>query len=155
MSEQGLTQAQLDRQDEVDAVCFNFILQLSGEQSTDAGGKIEWDMETIQAVREAVQEVIVDKLHLMTEMEFYPYIENEDMDEAGNWMGKHKGKSTEQLQSESDKVYAWLKTTSEPFDNWEYDGKELTVYHGTDKPEVYKRDFLAKQIPDLNQGGAK
>ena len=216
MSERELTQAQLDRQDEVDNACFNFILEMSGEKSADDGGKVEWDMETIQAIREAVQEVIVDTLHLMTEMEFYPYTsEDEDTDEeeglnpaTAEFMGRidtqniaemvlgalfehnipqtmdnadtvwegicdnissdidncieHKLESgqlteisTEQLQSESDKVYAWLKTTSEPFDNWEYDGSKLTVFNGTDKPEVYTRDFLAKQIPDLNQGGAK
>ncbi len=93
MPEQELTQAQLDRQDEVDNACFNFILELSGERSADDGGKVEWDMETIQAIREAVQEVIVDKLHLMTEMEFYPYIEDDDLDEIGDWKGKHRGNS--------------------------------------------------------------
>lgn len=60
--------------------------------------------------------------------------------------------SPAQIQAESDKVFAWLKTTSEPFDNWEYDGKEMRVYNGNDKPEVYKRDFLVKQIPDLAGG---
>jgi len=34
---------------------------------------VEWDMEHIGDVREVVQEVIVDRLHLMTEMQFYPY----------------------------------------------------------------------------------
>ena len=97
MAERELTQSQLDRQDEVDNACFNFILEMSGEKSADDGGKVEWDMETIQVIREAVQEVIVDKLRLMTEMEFYPYTsEDEDMDEAGNWMGRHKGKRVEE-----------------------------------------------------------
>ena len=63
-----LTGKQLRRQDSVDNLCNALLEDLAGKE-------IDWDMEHISAVREAAQEVIVDKLHLMTEMEFYPFIE--------------------------------------------------------------------------------
>jgi hypothetical protein len=81
--EKELTQAQTEQQDAVDDACFNLIRELAGEDVSaddiakgDQGG-IEWDMELIGIVREAVQEVICDRLKLKTEMEFYPYIESE------------------------------------------------------------------------------
>ncbi len=67
-----LTKRQLERQDDVDNACFNLLTDLAGDKAS----KLEWDMEHISAVREAVQEVLVDKLHLMTEQEFYPYLED-------------------------------------------------------------------------------
>lgn len=70
MSKQ-LTKAQLNRQDGVDNACHQLLCDLAGNRDLD------WDLEHIGEVRSAVQEVLVDKLHLMTEMEFYPYIEGE------------------------------------------------------------------------------
>jgi len=69
---QELTQKQLDRQDAVDNECHDLLNSLGSKTSADS---VPWDIELISIVREAVQEVVVDKLHLMTEMEFYPYIE--------------------------------------------------------------------------------
>ncbi len=74
MTEQ-LTQAQLERQDWVDDACEGLIKDLAGADTLS--GHVEHDMELIGIVRDAVQEVICDKLHLMTEIEFYPYIEEE------------------------------------------------------------------------------
>ena len=62
-----LTKEQLKRQDEVDNACYAFLLELA------KGSDLRWDMEGISQVREAVQDVLVDKLHIMSEMEFYPY----------------------------------------------------------------------------------
>ncbi len=64
-----LTQDQQDRQDWVDNACYGLLTELGG------GKEIAWDMEHISTVREAVQNALVDKLHIMSEMEFYPYIE--------------------------------------------------------------------------------
>jgi len=62
-----LTREQLDRQDKVDNACHNILEELAGKE-------LSWDIELSGIVRDAVQEVLVDRLHLMTEMEFYPYI---------------------------------------------------------------------------------
>jgi len=35
---------------------------------------LNWDIELIGEIRDSVETVLVDKLKLMTEMEFYPYI---------------------------------------------------------------------------------
>jgi len=67
--EKSLTDAQVERQDAVDNACHSLLNELAPNDV------IEWNQEYISAVREAVQEVIVEKLHLMTEMDFYPYLE--------------------------------------------------------------------------------
>jgi len=69
-----LTKEQTNRQDIVDNACHNLICELSN------GSYVEWDMEYISEVRDAVQGVLVDKLHIMSEMEFYPYIEDVKQD---------------------------------------------------------------------------
>ncbi|MHB8084389.1 MAG: hypothetical protein ACYDHZ_00990 [Dehalococcoidia bacterium] len=75
--EETLTDAQVERQDLVDNACHALLNGLVASSGVAHHGRdlIAWDMEHIAAVREAVQEVVVDRLHLMTEMEFYPYIE--------------------------------------------------------------------------------
>lgn len=66
-----LTKEDLLRQDEVDNAIHNLLRYLSM-------GKVDvkWDIDDIGTVREAVKKVIVGKLHVMTEMEFYPYVES-------------------------------------------------------------------------------
>ena len=71
MPEKELTAKQIRQQDFIDNNIYGLLVDVSEKE-------IEWDIELISIVREAVQEVIVDKLHLMTEMEFYPYIEDEE-----------------------------------------------------------------------------
>jgi len=66
-----LTNAQVNRQDFVDNQCYELICTLC----KPIDGEIEWDIELISLVRDAVQQVLVDILELMTEMEFYPYVE--------------------------------------------------------------------------------
>lgn len=78
MSEQELTQDQFDRQDEVDNSIHTLIEELSSKDYESIEKvAIEWDIDIISTVREALQEVIVNRLKLMTGMEFYPYIEFE------------------------------------------------------------------------------
>lgn len=63
-----LTKKQIKRQDEVDNDIFRLL------QNFSPIIVLPWDIEDIGIVRDAVQNVIVNKRHLMTEMEFYPYI---------------------------------------------------------------------------------
>lgn len=64
-----LTGEQVVRQDTVDNACYALLLELA------KGSDLPWNIEYISTVREAVQSVLVEKLHIMSEMEFYPYIE--------------------------------------------------------------------------------
>ena len=65
-----LTKNQIERQDLVDDKCYELLVELAGKD-------IAWNIEQIYKVRQAVQSVIVDDLKLMTEKEFYPYMEEQ------------------------------------------------------------------------------
>jgi len=69
MSEKSLTDDQIERQDLVDNAIHNLLNDLAPD-----GVVIEWDISYIHAVGDEVQEILVNKLHLMTEKEFYPYL---------------------------------------------------------------------------------
>ncbi len=71
-----LTDAQIERQDMVDNLCHQLLNELAAASGVAHHGPdlIEWDIEHIGEVRDTIQGIIVDKLHLMTEMEFYPYL---------------------------------------------------------------------------------
>ncbi|MDD3428097.1 MAG: hypothetical protein PHR42_04095, partial [Caldisericia bacterium] len=71
MPEKELTAKQIGQQDFIDNNIYGLLVGVSEKE-------IEWDMELISIVREVVQEIICDRLKLMTEMEFYPYIEDEE-----------------------------------------------------------------------------
>lgn len=62
-----LTASEIGRQDAVDNAILEMLHRVTG-------GEIEWDIELMGGIRDAVQEVVVDKLHLMSEEEFYPFI---------------------------------------------------------------------------------
>jgi hypothetical protein len=64
------TQAETERQDIVDNLIYQLLTDLA-----PWGIEIDWDMEYIGEVRDVIQEILVDKLGLMTEMQFYPYRE--------------------------------------------------------------------------------
>ena len=83
MPDKELTKAQQEQQDFVDNNIHGLLVGITGKE-------IEWDMEHISAVREAVQEVICDKLNLETEMEFYPYIADEEEPPDAEDEDKHK-----------------------------------------------------------------
>ncbi len=63
-----LTDEQLKRQDFVDNRIFELLSKLSPEPA-----KPEWDIELIGQIRDSVEDILVDRLKLMSEMEFYPY----------------------------------------------------------------------------------
>lgn len=64
-----LTEQQIERQDFVDNAIFDLISELIPSDK-----KIEWDIEAIGAVRDAIQLQLVER-GFCTEQEFYPYIE--------------------------------------------------------------------------------
>ena len=64
-----LTKRQIDRQDFVDNEIFDLMQKCLPPSKT-----MEWDIEVIGAIRDAMKEQIVDKQKLMSEAQFYPYI---------------------------------------------------------------------------------
>lgn len=62
-----LTKKQTERQDFVDNQIFELL-----QSVIPTSKKLEWDIEMIASVREAIQEQIVDNKKLMKEFEFYP-----------------------------------------------------------------------------------
>lgn len=62
-----------NRQDCVDNLIQNLIEEVGGLE----GSELEWDIEDISAVREVLADIIVGKHGIMTEEEFYPYVELE------------------------------------------------------------------------------
>lgn len=65
-----LTEAEIERQDSVDFAIYNLVASL-----VPTPENVDWDIEWIAEIRDTIQEMIVNKLGLMTEQEFYPYIE--------------------------------------------------------------------------------
>lgn len=68
-----LSLRELERQDIVDSAISELIYNLIPIEC-----EFDWDIELISIIRDAVQEVIVDRLGVMTEQEFYPYLEYDD-----------------------------------------------------------------------------
>ena len=65
-----LTQSQLTRQDHIDNLIYDLL-----QDCVPPEQYIPWDIEYIGEIRDTVQGIIVDKLKIMSEMEFYPYVE--------------------------------------------------------------------------------
>jgi hypothetical protein len=65
-----LTDSQLARQDFVDNSIFELIQSLSPPHK-----EIVWDIEMIGEVRDRIAQWVVERLNVMDEMSFYPYIE--------------------------------------------------------------------------------
>jgi len=64
-----LTDEQLRRQDFVDNRIFELLRHLGPESI-----KLEWDIELIGQIRDSIEDILVERLKLMSEMEFYPYL---------------------------------------------------------------------------------
>jgi len=64
-----LTRKQLNRQDFVDNEIFDLIRRLL-PQSTP----LEWDIEMIATVREAIRIHLMDRSIITSEQRFYPYL---------------------------------------------------------------------------------
>ena len=65
-----LTNEQIERQDFVDNLTFEFLNKLIPNDE-----QIDWDIESISTIRNTVCKVLVDK-GICTEQEFYPYMED-------------------------------------------------------------------------------
>jgi hypothetical protein len=64
-----LANQEIARQDFVDNKIFELMQELLPENES-----LDWDIETIAAVREAIRMQIVESKKILTEQEFYPYI---------------------------------------------------------------------------------
>jgi len=65
-----LTKRQINRQDFVDNQIFELIQKLLPPSK-----QIDWNVEVIGAVRDTIREQIVDKQKIVSEEQFYPYLE--------------------------------------------------------------------------------
>ena len=65
----SLTDRQINRQDFVDNSIFKLMHELAPESSV-----LQWDIEIIGQIRDSVEDILVERLKLMTEMEFYAYV---------------------------------------------------------------------------------
>lgn len=64
-----LSRQELKRQDFVDNEIFELIQKL-----VPASKQLEWNIEIIGAVRDAIREQVVNKQKLISEAKFYPYL---------------------------------------------------------------------------------
>lgn len=69
MKDRTLTKREIERQDFVDNKIFELIQEL-----LPAKMKLDWNIEIIAAVREAIRIEIINEQKLMSEMKFYPYL---------------------------------------------------------------------------------
>jgi len=53
------------------------------------------------------------------------------------------------LQTQYNKIYSYFKTTTEPFDSLEWDGKVLEVWNKDKITEIYKYNDLRGLIKNL------
>ena len=63
----NLTKQQIERQDFVDNQIFELIQKLLPESK-----QIDWNIEMIGTIRDAIQEQVVDKQKLTSKTKFYP-----------------------------------------------------------------------------------
>ncbi len=67
-----LTKPQIKRQDFVDNKVFELLQEFLPQSKT-----MQWDIEAIGAVRDAIREQIINKQKVMSEEQFYPYLKIE------------------------------------------------------------------------------
>lgn len=61
----------------------------------------------------------------------------------------HKQYNEYQLNKQLDLIQSWLKDTTEPFDSWDWDGKELLIFLNGEVVERYSYKQLKEFIPEL------
>jgi len=66
-----LTEEQIRRQDFVDSAIYQLIQMIN-----PANKNIEWDIEMIGEVRDAIRYWIVERMKITDEQTFYPYIDD-------------------------------------------------------------------------------
>jgi hypothetical protein len=69
----GLTDEEIERQDEVDNDCLALLQGLAPFEAV-----ILWDINIIGQVRDMVEDILVNQLKVMTKQEFYPSIKDEE-----------------------------------------------------------------------------
>lgn len=52
-------------------------------------------------------------------------------------------------QRKLDIIQSWLSDTTEPFDDWDYDGKELVLFLNKEVIERYSEEDLKEIIEDF------
>ena len=67
----GLTDKQIRRQDFVDNAIHDLIKRINPTENI-----VQWDIEQIALIREALRNVVVQRLGLCDEMAFYPFFED-------------------------------------------------------------------------------
>ena len=67
-----LTKKQIERQDDVDNLIHSLLVDVDPSYKY-----IEWNIEHISKVRNTIQDILVNSVGI-TEMQFYPYITEED-----------------------------------------------------------------------------
>jgi DNA polymerase sigma len=65
-----LTQHQIERQDFVDNAIYHLIRKINPSDK-----EIAWDIEMIGEIRDVVREWMVERLKIIDEQNFYPYLE--------------------------------------------------------------------------------
>ena len=51
------------------------------------------------------------------------------------------------MTTEQHLIERWLHGTTEPFEDWDWDGRELTLFLNDQPIEKYTRETLAEVIP--------
>jgi hypothetical protein len=136
-----LTKFEIEQQDIVDSACYELITQFTPNGLED----VEWNIELIGKIRDALQEVIVDDLKLMTEMEFYPYIEYDAVENPD-----YKSDNSEMIVTDEQLVTAIKQVIDE------IDADETAKIAGDFLGGLcwYTNDGLYSFIPDENYNGA-
>jgi hypothetical protein len=141
-----LTNYELEQQDLIDNACYELITQFCPNGLKD----VEWNIQHISKIREALQEVIVDDMKLMTEQEFYPYIE---LEPEGNIIlepSNLEPESDEMIVTDAQLVTA-MKNEVENID-----AEQLAQWAGDALGGLcwYLNDGTYSFIPDVNYYGA-
>lgn len=67
----GLTDKQIRRQDFVDNAIYDLIERINPTENM-----VQWNIEEIALIREALKNVVVQRLGLCDELTFYPFFED-------------------------------------------------------------------------------
>lgn len=76
-----LTKEQIRQQDDVDNTIYDMLLAVSPPPKDKYHSKMKWDIEVIAEIRDVVQKHVT-QITGCSEMEFYPYIQDEQLPET-------------------------------------------------------------------------
>lgn len=135
--EKELTPREIETQDAVDGAILDLVTSLAPE-----GAEIEWDAEWGGEIRDIIKYIIVDKLHLMTEMEFYPYIEREEALTLTKCIV-----AATNANGEPDFYFVMVESTQEQYDNGDH--------YEAAKEKAKKEGYEPRLVFDQNDEGGK